>query len=51
MCDIIPALSLGLDTIYLETATSKKVENVAKIKGFNKKEILIKIKNSQTSQL
>ena len=51
VCDIIPALSLGLDTIYLETATSKKVENVAKIKGFNKKEILIKIKNSQTSQL
>lgn len=51
MCDILPAIGLGLKTIYLETATSKETLNVEKIKGFNKDKILIKIKNSQTSQL
>ncbi len=50
-CDIIPAISLGLDTIYIETQTSKETLNVEKIKGFNKKKILIKIKKIQTSHL
>ncbi len=46
LCDIIPALRLGLKTIYVETGTSKKTLNVPKIKGFNKDKILIEIKNS-----
>lgn len=42
--DIIPALNLGLKTIYIETNTSRKILNVPKIKGFNKNLILNKIK-------
>ena len=40
ICDIIPAQTLGLKTIYLETNQSRVVDNVDKIKGFNLKEII-----------
>ena len=40
ICDIIPAQTLGLKTIYLETNQSRVVENVDKIKEFNLKEII-----------
>lgn len=47
--DIIPAESLGLKTIYIETGTSRHIAGVPKIKGFDKKKILIKINNFNLS--
>ncbi len=43
--DILPAKSLGMDTIYLETKTSPKQRKVEKIKGFNWKKIYNKIRS------
>ena len=43
ICDIIPAMSIGMKTIYLETNQSRVVDNVEKIKGFNLKEIIKKL--------
>lgn len=40
ICDIAPAMSLNIKTIYLETNQSRFVDNVEKIKGFNLKEII-----------
>ena len=40
ICDILPAQSLGLKTIYIETETSKETLNVSRIKGFKGKDIL-----------
>ena len=45
ICDITPALSLGLKAIYLETNQSRVVENVSKIKGFNLKEIIKRLED------